>query len=71
MRKLIYIRKDEYFFNQLLDFKFTYNIDYTSLVSIDELDKNDKYVYVKYLEDILFSMQNGNYQNMIDYCGLK
>ena len=48
MRKLIYIRKDEYFFNQLLDFKFTYNIDYTSLVSIDELDKNDKYVYVKY-----------------------
>lgn len=48
MRKLIYIRKDEYFFNQLLDFKFTYNIDYTSLVSIDGLNKNDKYVYVKY-----------------------
>jgi hypothetical protein len=48
MRKLIYIRKDEYFFNRLLDFKFTYDVDYTTLVSINKLNKKDKYVYVKY-----------------------
>lgn len=48
MRKLIYIRKDEEFFDRLLDFKFTYDVDYTTLVSIDKLNKKDKYVYIKY-----------------------
>ena len=47
MRKLIYIRKDEEFFDRLLDFKFTYDVDYTTLVSIDKLNKKDKYVYIK------------------------
>ena len=48
MRKLIYIRKDEEFFDKLLDFKFTYDVDYTTLVSINKLNKKDKYVYIKY-----------------------
>ena len=50
MRKLIYIRDDSFSFNQTLSFKNIYGIDYTELVSIDNLSKEDTYVYVKYFQ---------------------
>ena len=50
MRKLIYIRDDSFSFNQTLSFKNIYGIDYTELVSIDNLSKEDSYVYVKYFQ---------------------
>jgi len=50
MRKLIYIRDDSFSFNRTLSFKNIYGIDYTELVSIDNLSKEDSYVYVKYFQ---------------------
>tara|TARA_Y100000389_G_scaffold23635_1_gene20298 strand:+ start:213 stop:1415 length:1203 start_codon:yes stop_codon:yes gene_type:complete len=68
MRKLLYIREDSQFFEKLLDFKGVYNIDYTNLVSIDNLSVNEKYIYVKYFQGHVWSDMKAHlseYDNLV------